>query len=257
MLATSQDYTKLSRYRSIRKVLLLLYWRGRGQGQKGVITCPETYSQSCLSPQHIFSADTICFSASFLGPLPLLLPLLSEFPETFSRAGFSALRLLSLGNLTHFFVLHLPRGNTFTWLPSARAPLLSSRSFLQLPMGQQHTMLQAWHVTSSSKPILPLRLPISVKSHDHPPTAQLRKHSVVLPTSHLSSATFQGPLRLGSCLSFQLHFFSFSPWHPSPSYDHPIAIPGMSQAHLLSLFFLSLGLLPIVPLTVTYSSPCS
>lgn len=259
MLTVCPDYAKLSRYCSIQKVLLLLYWRGRDQGQRGVTTCPEIYGQSYLIPQHIFSAETICFSMSFIGSIPLVLPLLLAFLGALSEACFSSLSLLSLGNLTHFLVFNNhPRGNTFTWLPSVHAPLLSARPFLQLPTGQQHHDVASMtcHLffktcSSSQTPYLSKITWLSTNG----PSQKTQCH-----LSHLSFIllnTVSRPFKTWFLPLFPASFLLIRPRHPSPRCNHPIAITRMSQAHLLSLSFLSLHLLSIVPLTVTYSSPGS
>ena len=61
--------------------------------------------------------------------------------------------------------------------------------FLQPPKAQWHMMSQTWRVIFPSRPGLPPRLPISVKSHNYPPIVQIRKLSVIFFTSHLSSLT--------------------------------------------------------------------
>lgn len=130
--------------------------------------------------------------------------------------------------------------------------------FLQLRKAQWHMMSQTWRVIFPSRPGLPPRLPISVKSHNYPPIVQTRKLSVIFFISHLSSLT-----RLPR--PFKTWFLPLFPalFLPPPDSLHlavitPLQFLEWTSSLAFSVFPVSgfVCLFSIVLLTATFSIPC-
>lgn len=175
-----------------------------------------------------------------------------------SILGLFLLCHLSLDNLTHF--LSLTTIHVEILLSSVLSPCSSPELQVFFSNCPRHRNIWCltWLVIFSSKPGLPPRLPISVKSHHYPTFAEVRKLSVIVFTFHLPSLTwFQRPFKTWFLPLFPAPFLLIQP--PSLHLtDHSLQILERASSLPFSVFPVSscFFFFLIVPITVIFSIPC-